>query len=508
MMREAGLLNCVRVACVFGIIMLMPTMGVGEQVESAPASTDEPALKASEANPGARPTTYEGPGPQPEVGVSQDTSMGETWGDHSYLIPIFEVVVFEASLNIYDRLFWDEEVFDTTYKSFERNLKTTPSVDFDEFQINQLYHPYQGAMYFGFGRSAGLSYWQSLMYSIGGSELWETAGETTLPSLNDHIASGIGGSFLGEALFRMASLVLEGGGEEPSAWREVSAACISPPTGINRFLFGKRFDKVFPSHNPPTFTRLRFGASETARESDNSSPRSYDRQQATIDFLMVYGLPGKADYTYDRPFDYFSFELTAGSGRNSFQNIMCHGLLYGTDYDVGEAYRGIWGLYGSYDYISPQLFRISSTALSLGTTAQWWMMPHVALQYTALGGVGYGAAGTLRDSSDRDYRYGTTPQALLALRLIMGNRAMIDMNGREYYISDLYGSSPDGNEQIGRGNAGLTVRVHSQHAVGVQFTAATRDSHSVGAEDRHQTEEVASIVYTFLGDNNFGAVVW
>ena len=30
----------------------------------------------------------------------------------------------------------------------------------------------------------------------------------------------------------------------------------------------------------------------------------------------------------------------------------------------GKDYRGIWGLYGSYDYISPQTFRISSTALS------------------------------------------------------------------------------------------------------------------------------------------------
>jgi hypothetical protein len=175
---------------------------------------------------------------------------------------------------------------------------------------------------------------------------------------------------------------------------------------------------------------------------------------------------------------------------------------------VGSAYRGLWGLYGSYDYISPRTFRVSSTAVSLGTTAQWWLMRHMALQYSVLGGVGYAAAGTIRETEDRNYRYGTTPQALLALRLIMGDWAMVDTNGRVYYISDLHGSSPGGHELIQRGNAGVTVRVYGQHAIGLQFTSTTRDSREIGAEDRRQSEEVASIVYTFLGDDNFGAVKW
>lgn len=489
---------------VIAIIMLMPGMSMGQKSES----TNEPAMKASEANPGPRPTTYEGPGPQPKVGSSEETVVGEMWGDHSYLIPLFEVVAFEAALNWYDRTHLDESIYGTTFKTFKENFTTAPVIDTDSFQINQLYHPYQGAMYFGFGRSAGLSYWQSLMYSIGGSELWETAGETDPPSLNDQVASGIGGSFLGEPLFRMASLVLEGGGKKPGLWRELGATCISPPTGINRCLFGDRFDKIFPSHNPPTFIRLRLGMSMTARNSDNGPSTTYDRSQATADFLLAYGLPGKAGYTYDRPFDYFNLELAAGTGSGAFENIMARGFLCGTDYEAGKAYRGICGLYGSYDYISPKDFRVSSTAVSLGTTAQWWMMKRVALQYSALGGVGYAAAGTINGEGDRNYRYGTTPQGLLALRLIVGDRVMVDMNGREYYISDLHGSSPGGYELIGRANAGFTVRMFGQHAIGLQFTSTIRDSHQIGSGDRRQTEEVASVVYTFLGDDNFGAVEW
>ncbi len=496
-------------ACALAVVTLMPGLTVGNDTPS----TNAPALKASNSNPGPLPTTYEGSGPQPKVGTAEETVVGEMWGEHySYVIPLFEIVAFEAALNWYDRTYrsgLDGDIYHTSLKTFEHNVKEWPVIDTDTFVINQLGHPYQGALFFNFGRSAGLSYWQSMMYSIGGEELWKTAGETDPPSWNDHIASGIGGTFLGEPLFRMANLVLEGGGEKPGFWRELGATCISPPTGINRLLFGDRFDTVFPSHNPPTFTQLRLGLNRTVRESDYGPVTTYDRQQETIDFLMAYGLPGKAGYTYDRPFDYFNLEASAGTGgKGAFNSIMSRGLLYGTDYDVGNAYRGVWGLYGSFDYISPEVFRVSSTAASLGTTAQWWLMPHVALQYSALGGVGYAAAGTIRGEGLRNYRYGATPQALLALRLIMGDRAMVDANAREYYVSDLAGTSPPGDEVIERANAGLTVRVYSQHALGLQVTSTTRDSHVVGIQDQRQTEQIVSVVYTLLGDNNFGVVDW
>ena len=485
--------------CLFG-----PLICVGQETDATVA----PAVKASDSTPGPEPTTYEGPGPQPEVGAQEETAVGETWGDKSYVIPFFEVITFIATLNLYDREFEEEGTYDTTFSTFEDNLTTVPEVDSDTFQINQLYHPYQGAMYFGFARSAGLGYWHSLLYSIGGSELWETAGETSTPSFNDHIASGIGGSFFGEPLFRMASLLLEGGGANPGLAREIGAAIISPPTGINRLLFGERFDKIYPSHNPPTFIRLRLGYSTKKQQSDNSESKTYSETQVNVDFLLSYGLPGKSGYTYDRPFDYFNFEFAAGTGNSSFQNIMSRGLLFGTDYEWGDAYRGIWGLYGSYDYISPEDFRVSSTALSVGTTYQWWLMQDVALQGTTLGGVGYAAAGTIQDTGERDYRYGTTPQGLLAFRLIYSDRAMLDMNGRVYYISDVYGSGEDGHELIQRGNIGFTVRVYNQHALGLQFTATTRDAESIGSPDRYQSEEIASIVYTVMGDSNFGAVDW
>src|SRR5947209_1238919 len=187
----------------------------------------------------------------------------ETGEGHSYFIPAFEIAGFIAGLNLFNRFLADTDDYDSDLHSFRKNLTSAQVIDDDPFSINQIGHPYQGSIYYGFARSAGLNYWQALGYSVAGSLVWETAGEKTPPSLNDNIASGIGGSFVGEALFRMASLLLEGGGEKPGFWRELGAAAISPPTGFNRLVFGDRFDAIFPSRSPEIFIRLRLGATLT-----------------------------------------------------------------------------------------------------------------------------------------------------------------------------------------------------------------------------------------------------
>ena len=323
----------------------------------------------------------------------------ETGAGKSYIIPALEIVGFDFLLNRFNYHYIDEEVYGTTWSTVRDNLTGTWVVDTDPFSTNQFLHPYQGSIYYGSARSAGLNFWESLGYAFVGSFLWEVAGETGPPSINDQITTPLGGSFLGEPLFRMASLLLEDGGGKPGFWRELGAALISPPTGFNRLAFGDRFNAVYPSRYPAISTRFQLGASLTAHSSDQGFSSPADRDEATADFSMAYGLPGKPGYRYERPFDYFSFQFTA-STVNTFENIMSRGLLYGTKYAVGDDYRGIWGIYGSYDYIAPQIFRVSSSAFSLGTTAQWWLSRTVALQGTALGGVGYGAAGTINGTGE------------------------------------------------------------------------------------------------------------
>jgi Domain of unknown function (DUF3943)/Carboxypeptidase regulatory-like domain len=447
----------------------------------------------------------------PKPVLNWDTGAGK-----SYLIPALEIPAFILALNGYSRLTNPnleedgKKVYSVTWSTFRDHVDHGPwGFDQDAFKVNQLLHPYQGSMYYGFARSAGLSFWESSAYTFGGSFLWETGGETTSPSINDQIASGIAGAFFGESLFRMASLLLEGGGEKPGFWRELGATVLSPPTGFNRLVFGERFAPVFPSHDPATFWRLRFGANFNNHVNDQSGLNSIDRKTAIMDFSMAYGLPGKPGYSYSRPFDYFHFEaMASNSSGNPIEDVMIRGLLFGEKYEVGDSYRGIWGLYGGYDYISPQIFRVSSTAASLGTTFQWWLAKPVALQGSALGGVGYGAAGNVAGLGERDYHYGIAPQGLLALRLIFDDRAMLDATARGYYISGLGSTETGGNETIGRLNMGLTVRIYGRHALGIQYLASRRDAHYPDQANSHQTVGTFSLVYTLLGDTRFGAVEW
>ena len=441
-------------------------------------------------------------GPVPETVLDWETGAGR-----SHLIPALEVPGFLALLNGYDRIAYSGENEDGK-KVYNSNLATTWEhlrdqnwvYDQDPFNINQFAHPYQGATMYGLARSSGLGFWESLAYSNAGSFLWKMAGETAPPSINDMITTGQSGSLLGEALFRMSQLVLKEGGSAPDGWHELGAALLSPPTGFNRLAFGDRFKTLYPSCDPATFWRIRLGASV----SGNS------QQNATADFQMSYGLPGKPGYAYQRPLDYFDFQIGGlTSESNPISYVLLRGLLYGKTYQAGDNYRGIWGVYGSYDFLSPTVFRVSDTALSLGSTGQYRLAHDLSLQGSILGGAGFGAAGvTPSASGERDYHYGLTPHALLSLRMILGHRAALELIGREYYVSGTGSDNARGSERITRINTGLMVRIYQRHGVGLQFIESMRDAHYGNRPGSHQSDGTVSLVYSFLGDSHFGAVEW
>jgi hypothetical protein len=463
--------------------------------EPEPIPIPLPALWAALQNDPVQPV----PG-EPKPDFSTDIAARK-----SYVIPALEIVGFDVLVNLANRYSTGDD-YHANFSSTRRNLQRGWVVDNDPFSTNQFGHPYQGSMYHGFARSAGLDYWESAAYTFAGSLFWEIAGETTPPSWNDQIASGVAGSFLGEALFRIANLLLERGGPVPALWREVGAAVISPSMGFNRLAFGDRFKTIFPSNDPVYYSRLGLGASAATQNEPGTSTK-LKPNEAQVDFAMDYGLPGEPAYTYKRPFDYFTVQATASSA-NGFENILTRGLLYGKDYGFGANYRGVWGLYGSYDYIAPQVFRVSSTALSLGTTGQWWLSDAIALQGSALFGMGYAGVGTLHGTNATDYHYGLAPQALVALRLIFGDTASLDLLGREYFVSRIASASTGGHDNIVRVDTAFTVRIHRQHAIALKYVWSRRDASFPDLGDISQTRGTIGLFYTYLGHDRFGAVEW
>src|SRR4029079_19393481 len=117
-----------------------------------------------------------------------------------------------------------------------------------------------------------------------------------------------------------------------------------------------------------------------------------------------------------------------------------------------------------------------STAVSLGSTAQWQMAKDWILQGTGLAGAGFTAVGSARSTVDADYHYGFAPQALAAARLIYKDRVALDVTAREYFVTKIGAGSRGGHENIARVDAARTWRVVGQHGISIKYLGNFRDA--------------------------------
>ena len=149
---------------------------------------------------------------------------------------------------------------------------------------------------------------------------------------------------------------------------------------------------------------------------------------------------------------------------------------------------------------------MSSTAAALGTTAQWKLSDSWALQGTALGGAGYTAVGTIHSTTDNDYHYGVSPQALLALRVIFRDRAALDVSAREYFVSNVGAAARGGHDNIVRLDASLTWRIYERHGISLRYLLNRRDAFYPDVGDSSQTRGTIGLYYTYIGHDRFGFV--
>jgi hypothetical protein len=425
----------------------------------------------------------------------------------SYGAAALEILAFQVVLNRVDHAFVKPDDYRVTMGSVRRNLHSSWVEDRDPFAINQMGHPYQGSVYFNLARSNGLTFWESLGYAFAGSAVWEVAGETTPPSRNDQITTSFGGSFLGEALYRMASLALDRGGDSAPLLREAGAALVSPALEYNRQRgMSRRAASLWAGATPATFGRLQLGAS--APSDSNVGPSlSTKRREVAADFALDYGLPGKAGYTYHKPFDYFLFRARVSSV-NGLESLATRGLLFGAPYGPGERLRGVAGLYGSYDYLSPQLFRVASTGLSVGSNAQWWLADGLALQGHASAGVGYVATGTIRATSTGQYHYGFAPQTMLSLRLICGDRLSFDLSSLAFFNGRITSPDTGGSDRVLRGEASLSYRVAGPHGFALKYLTSRRSFSFPNVLERQQRFDSVGLYYSYQPSRGMGTVKW
>lgn len=440
--------------------------------------------------------------PSPALAPDEGIEPSSRW------LPAAEALGFNLGLNLFARLQKPPgNEFETDLHSISRNLRSAWVYDVDPFGTNEFQHPYQGSVSFAAARSTGNGFYTSALYALGGSLLWEVAGETEPPSINDQWSTTVGGVFFGETLHRLAALILDAGGVRPGPWRELGAGLISPAGGLNRLLGDNRWREADLTPNPWR-GELRLAAAVRGQvDAVGATPPSRGAA-AEITGRLTYGLP-VGDWEPQKPFDHFDAQASgvvgaAGGSSGEWASLLLRGLVHGATYGSGSS-RGLWGLYGHYDYLSPEIFRVSSSGLGLGTTFRHAWGGDWAVGGTALGSMGFGAGGAAAQPvGGRDYHFGSTLSGVAELQLEWAARLALRLRWRHYLVSGR--ASPDVKtfESLDYGAAVLLVRVAGRHSVGADFSLARRRAVYRDQPEVSSRANGVHLIYVLVTDGGLG----
>ncbi|MDE6578784.1 MAG: DUF3943 domain-containing protein [Muribaculaceae bacterium] len=282
-----------------------------------------------------------------------------------------EVVGFNTGLWAFDRFIQHGDFSYISFNTIKENFREGFKWDNDKLGTNTFLHPYNGSLYFNAGRSNGFNFWQSELFAIAGSGMWELFMECEYPSTNDFIATPIGGAALGEILFRASDAVLDDrltGG--PRAGREIACFILSPMRGINRIVTGDAW-KVRPTRG-----RL-FGQPNFALRASIG----YRALQYNGHFRDIHqGLGMQIDAEYgDRfevkstsPYDYFTFkaQLQMMKTQPFLSQIELKGRLLARELFDNYGSKGSLGLYQHFDfYDSDTIGTLRKVPFKLGIPA-------------------------------------------------------------------------------------------------------------------------------------------
>ncbi len=465
------------------------------QAPSVPAAPPTPGAEAPRGTPVPGLTMQPSPGYEPKE-LSRWARLG---------IGVLEgPILYSIVQNRFAYHFGDPSVYDVSWETFTDHLDGPWWYDQDQFATNQFGHPYEGSMYYTAPRSLGLSFYESFLVAELGSFLWETAGETEPPSVNDQITTPIAGSILGEVLFRLSGRVVDA--MRPGFWRELTATAISPFTGLNRQFFGEYRPRGF--NDQPWFGELRLSVAAGGRATTTGAEVHDPTGAVSIGARAQNGNPG-SDWEFRGPFDYYDaaaslvIDQDAGS-KKAFGNLTMRGLVLADEYGAGRT-RSLWGLMAAYDYLTPGSFRASSSNVSLATVGQLPFAADLALQGTAYAGIGFGAGGSAAEpAGKRDYHFGLQGVSLVEGRLLWADRGLLRLAGRSYYISSKVSPETDSFEFIHYGEVEALWRFYGPHAISVSGMAATRRAQYADVPDVRSRASQLLVSYVLVNDRFLG----
>ncbi len=484
----------------------LAALALAADVAADPAAQEAPAVSApspQEAPPFAAPPPKYGPNrfrllpPYTDPGFLKGPVPPP---DKNYGVALAEVVLIDTSIWAFNYL-RGKEFAKISWDSIEQNFDKGWIIDTDDFWANGLGHPLHGNLTFNAARTLGLNFYESFAYSFFGSFLWEQFAEIQPPSMNDQVNTPFGGTMVGESLFRLSRLILDAGGYKPSVWREFFAFLFNPMGGLNRLFYGDKYrgELLLPAS---WIGQFRFGTVIAgSSRSDRADSRATDiGPWASFGAYIVYGVPGTPGLSLSKPFDHFeasaSISLTSDVTTKPTATLIARGLLLGEQLGPGGESGGLWGLFTSYDFIAPNVFRVQGFGLGPGVSLmkQWgWFELHGTGVLELLPWAGGGSTVPL---GVRDYHYGPGGEALLQFRAHFSDRVIVRLEGRQYFVTGAYARG--GSEAVSYGKLETTVRVQDVHGIAATLDWGHRQASYFGEPDIWQRASVFSLYYTLI----------
>lgn len=216
-----------------------------------------------------------------------------------------------------------------SFKSMWHNLNSGWFYDGDNFLTNFFAHPYHGNLFYNAGRTNGYNFYESSLFAMTGSAIWEHFMETWEPAFNDWILTSMNGINLGEITYRLSTLVTDNqlrGSDR--VWTEIFGAIINPVRGVNRLFTGETY-RVFPNPSWRNPKHIQITLSGGARRINKTNTEEFANgiEEGLFQLKVNYGDFINTDYK--TPFSSFNFYFDFSTGNPHLTQVQGYGHLYG-----------------------------------------------------------------------------------------------------------------------------------------------------------------------------------
>ncbi len=261
--------------------------------------------------------------------------------------------IFSINMSVwaFDRYVQNAEFAKISGKTIKNNFKKGFLWDNDQMGTNMFLHPYHGNLYYNSARANGLNYWESGVFALGGSSMWELFMEKEYPSTNDVIATPIGGMVLGEVFFRASDLIRDDRKTGRNrVWREIAAGVVNPGQAIVRLINGDAYRKRPTSGRQFGIPDLSLEISAGARVLEFRNPVIDKGIGGAIDINLDYG--DRFNDGGEKPYDYFTLKtnLSIQASQPLLSQLNVVGRLWVTDVINTRKDFLNFGFYQHYDY--------------------------------------------------------------------------------------------------------------------------------------------------------------